>query len=35
MDENPFRHDLQFLKAWALRSDDGFTWFWDAWEPIC
>jgi hypothetical protein len=26
-----FDNDVQFLKAWTLRNDDGFTWFVDAW----
>lgn len=29
-----FDKDLQFLKAWELRDEDGFTWFVDAWQFV-
>jgi hypothetical protein len=27
-------NDLQFLKAWTLRNDEGFTWWSDAWGVV-
>lgn len=32
--DNPFANDLQFLSAWTLRNEDGFTWFFDAWGLV-